>query len=399
MEILCSLGYARAVITEREVLHASWEKIYFSHQEPLIEIKTQAPRQRSPWPSLQSWKVNPQAKLLDLQQIGHLQSQCELLTDFMVDDLQQLFASANDCLCHCFDIKDLPDFVRSALHTEEPPSMDLTTYDRLLIYTDGSSRPEGRRMPPMQADEAGLQDTWAFLVLGERIDAMSGVSKVFPLGWTAQPVSYQPEGAAFTGTQRIGSDQAERAAITFAGLWRLAQNVQVQTVICTDSTTAGGQAFGLLGVMDPDPSFRLMRGVYQALQQALSWEGLQLQHTRSHAGDPYNEFVDHAAKLEAGSSFNHRRQQLDLRQWRKPMEYLWTIFGKDTGLPSWHNGGFAIPPPALLPLDSTADSTKHNSRSVQKDVHCGLCLATANVQSLSKGPEGHGGNFTSCMLK
>jgi len=393
MEILCSLGYSRAVITERVPLHASWEKIGFSHQEPMIEFKRETSRQRSPWPQFQPCVEDRTAPMIDLQGIGTLSSDCALLTDFTVSDLQQFFASANDCLCHQFELKDLPEYVQTALEVDEPPNMDLTTYDRLLIYTDGSSRPEGRRMPPLQADEAGLQDTWAFLVLGERIDAMNATSKVFPLGWTAQPVSYQLEVAAFTGTQGIGSDQAERAAITFAGLWRLAQNVQVQTVICTDSTTAGGQAFGLLGVAEADPSYRLMRGVYQALQMALSWQGVQLHHTRSHAGDPYNEFVDQAAKLEAGQSFNHRRQQLDLQKWGKPMEYFWTLFGHAAGMPRWQNGGFAVPAPALPISECPMQTPEATKYSVYREVQCGLCLATANVQSLYKGPDGHGGKL------
>ena len=119
-----------------------------------------------------------------------------------------------------FELADLPEYVREALKVEQKPNMDLTTYDRLLIYTDGSSRPEGRRMPPLQADELGLQ-THGFPGPGRAHDAVNATSKVFPLGWTAQSVSYQSEGMAFTGTSRIGSDQAERAAITLqaCGVW------------------------------------------------------------------------------------------------------------------------------------------------------------------------------------
>ena len=127
-------------------------------------------------------------------------------------------------------------------------------------------------MPPERADELGLADTWAFLVLGERFGAENTDNVIHALGWLAHPVRYNPEGQAYTGSQRIGSDQAERAAITFAGLWRLAQNTTVATVICTDSCTTGGQAFGKLGAAEPDESYRLMRGTFQALQCALPQE-------------------------------------------------------------------------------------------------------------------------------
>ena len=116
-----------------------------------------------------------------------------------------LFCSGDDCLCHDFEIPELPDFIQSKLQKPQGPAPDLKEYDRLLIYTDGSSKPTGRRMAPLRADELGLQDTWAFLVLGEKYDERGDSSTIVPIGWTAQPVSYQPEGQAFTGTQRIGS--------------------------------------------------------------------------------------------------------------------------------------------------------------------------------------------------
>ena len=393
MELLCSLGYARAVIIEQEVLHKQWTKILFSHQEPQLEQEHQQERERSPWPHRPpALRMHGEA-LIDLTQIENMQAQCKLSTNFDVADLQELFASGNHCLCQDFDLPGLPAFVKSEFQGHQPSDMELDQYDRLLIYTDGSSKPAGRRMAPLQADDYGLQDTWAFLVLGEQYETTAGGPSITPIGWTAQPVSYQQSGSAFTGTQRVGSDQAERAAITFAGLWRLSQNVCVHTVICTDSATMGGQAFGTLGVTDPDPSYMLMRGVFQALQQALTYDGLQLHHTRSHAGDPYNEFVDHAAKLEASRSFNHHRQQLDLQVWHKRLYNLWMVFGQRQGLPPWKNGGFDVPAPSLPPAQVDTEDSCPKAHIPAHDVSCAISLATANVQSLYKGPEGHGGKL------
>jgi len=393
MEVLCSLGYARAVILQQEELCWNWRKISFSHQEPILAPEIQSVKAKSPWPARQSALATHGEALIDLHQVPELEAQCILCTDFNVEDVKMLFCSGDDCLCHDFEIPELPDFIQSKLQKPQGPAPDLKEYDRLLIYTDGSSKPTGRRMAPLRADELGLQDTWAFLVLGEKYDERGDSSTIVPIGWTAQPVSYQPEGQAFTGTQRIGSDQAERAALTFAGLWRMSQNVSAPTVICTDSATTGGQAFGTLGVADPDPSYMLMRGIIQALQQALTHEGIQLHHTRSHAGDPYNEFVDHAAKLEARHSFNHKRQQLDLQVWHSRLCQLWMVFGQKQGLPPWKNGGFEMPAPRLPPAHIDTESHGGELHHSVHDVSCAFSLATANVQSLYKGPDGHGGKL------
>ena len=137
-------------------------------------------------------------------------------TDFNIDDLKELFTRGDGSLCTDFDIPDLPEFVQQELHPPADGKIELTRYDRILIFTDGSSQPAGRRLPPLRADGEGLQDTWAFLVMGEKGAASEQTSQLEALGWTAQPVSYNLDGSAYTGANRIGSDQAERAAMTFA---------------------------------------------------------------------------------------------------------------------------------------------------------------------------------------
>jgi len=76
---------------------------------------------------------------------------------------------------------------------------------------------------------------------------------------------------------------------------------------CTDSTVGGAQAFGEIGVCDPDDSYRLLRGTFQALQAALPENALHWQHVSSHTGLLYNEFADLAAKHEVSASFHHPR--------------------------------------------------------------------------------------------
>ena len=133
-----------------------------------------------------------------------------MIPGFTKQDLQDFFASAPDILCRDFKLEGLPAAIETALCPAPQAELDLDSYDRLLIYTDGSSRPEGRRMPPERADELGLADTWAFLVLGERFGAENTDNVIHALGWLAHPARYNPEGQAYTGSQRIGSDQAEQ---------------------------------------------------------------------------------------------------------------------------------------------------------------------------------------------
>eukprot|EP00435_Cladocopium_sp_Y103_P007071 s4733_g2.t1 len=333
------------------------------------------------------YQVPAQQPLIDLELVEELQSSTVLRTDFNVDDLRAFFHSGQDVLCHDFHLFDLPTEIAPFFDTKGASPLDLNSYERLLIYTDGSSRPEGRRLPPLRADELGLQDAWACLILGE----LHGL--VHPIGWMAHPVTYDTQGKAFLGNSRIGPDQAERAALTSAGLWRLTQNCMVPTTFCVDSLTTGAQAFGQMGASAPDESFFVMRGVFQALQTALPSDHLMLHHTKSHAGDPFNEFVDLAAKAEAAKSFNMPRQKLDMAFWRPCLRHLWMIFGHAHGLPSWRNGGFDLPPPQL-PIRKPSPASSIASSDISKiHVTCDLCLATANVLSLAQGPEGHAGKL------
>ena len=70
---------------------------------------------------------------------------------------------------------------------------------------------------------------------------------------------------------------------------------------------------GTLGVTEPDLSYRLLRAVSQTLQHGLPPEHLHVHHVRAHAGDPYNELVDYAAKQESQRSFNLPRMSINVQ--------------------------------------------------------------------------------------
>ena len=118
---------------------------------------------------------------------------------------------------------------------------------------------------------------------------------------------------------------------------------------------------------------------------------LILHHIRSHAGDPYNEFVDLVAKREAQCSFNLRQVGLNMQKWHKIFPHLWLVFGRRAGLPQWQDGVLAAVVPQL-PCTSSSQ-TSESGVSQEATVKCAISFATANVLSLSKGPDGHRGKL------
>ena len=174
-------------------------------------------------------------------------------------------------------------------------------------------------------------------------------------------------------------------------IYVLTQDCVTPTLFCVDSQVTGEQAIGQTGVLEPDLSFRLLRGVFQCLQLGLPETHVGIHHVHSHTGDPYNEFVDHIAKREAVQSFNMPRLKLDMRKWNVKIPHLWLRFGDRCGLPQWHNG-FDVPPPKLPP-DRQPSATTDTRPSAAIEIFCQLSLATMNVCSISKGPDGHAGKL------
>eukprot|EP00438_Fugacium_kawagutii_P017942 Skav236602 [mRNA] locus=scaffold3534:112990:118749:+ [translate_table: standard] len=266
----------------------------------------------------------------------------------------------------------------------------LATFDRYVIYTDGTSLGWARRCNPHQAEELGHGDAWAFVVLGERYATPDSPGALCFLGWHAQRVRYGPQEPHHLGTDRIGSEMAEKEALTWAALWRLAQNNNRPTTFCVDSTSTAFQANGTFGTSDPSPCYHLMRGTFHALEEILPGTLLQIRHVHSHAGEPWNELVDAIAKQEAEEGFRLPRQDLDMRTWGPLLPHMWMLFSQHRGLPPLTADGFDIRPPALPPLD-LPETTPASRADSQVHGHFDLVLASANVLSLSAGPQGHGG--------
>lgn len=168
------------------------------------------------------------------------------------------------------------------------------------------------------------------------------------------------------------------------------------SIVCTDSTMCAGQASGETGTAHPDESFCLIRALFRALELALPPGDFHLHHVRAHAGELFNEIVDTAAKQEAHQSFNLPRQRLDLKVWRRKLLQLWTLIGQKCGLPPWHNGGFdiAVPDLPMQPASTIDPDTQQVSMHSSLSTTIFSCsFASANVQSLYRGPHGHTGKL------
>lgn len=166
---------------------------------------------------------------------------------------------------------------------------------------------------------------------------------------------YEADNHAFTGTDQIGAEYAEREALIFAGLWRLAVNSTIPTTFRTDSSTTANQAMGRSGHAVSHPTLELLRGIFQALTAGLSEPDLEVEHVRGHAGDVWNELVDFLAKTEASEGHRLQRQPLNLQLLRPAIPYFWMILDSDAGLPRFTLNGFDACPPNLPPLCKDAD--------------------------------------------
>jgi len=390
MRLLYQLTYTRAVIVLEEEPEPYLRRVRFYNCTPAVQQDPFRERQQTPWPERieNAWT---QRSFFDLEalQCDAGEASCMVYTPFTKEDLRELTQAATDALCTDFSCLQLPESIAGPLLAHGVGDLR-DSWDRWLIFTDGSSQTKDKHHTPEYADAMNKPDAWAMLLLGERYTA-TGESTVIPLGWMAHPVRTDPLGSCYAGAQRIGAEVAEREGLFWSGLWRLAQDCVTPTLFCVDSQVTGAQAIGQTGALEPDVSYRLLRGVFQCLQFGLPPQHVGIHHVRSHTGDPYNEFVDHIAKKEAMQSFNLPRMRLNMQKWIDKIPHLWLRFGERCGLPQW-NDGFVAPPPELPPLQQPdANAAEHNCAEVA--LHCQLSLATINVCSISRGPDGHAGKL------
>jgi len=386
MQILYQFGYCRAAILDKEEILPQVFRVLFLD---VVQQPTTEPgriKKPLPWPA-PSHHGRLNRPFFDPGR--HLEGDKDFLIRLGITmiDIDAFFKSGDDILCRDPTGLELPETTKQVMLISD--TTDLALFDRLIIYTDGSSIPLHRHRPAAWNEENGNGDTWAYVVLGERFVDQQQVVEV--IGWLTHPVRYDPHCPSFLGSTYVGSLGAEREAMTWAALWRLAQNVDTPTLFRTDSWTTAMQAQGQIGTADVEASFTSLRSCFQALEVALP-NRLQVEHTPGHCGDPYNDFADWLAREERSRSFYGKRQAISLDLWRPFLPYMWMLFSQTDGLPSWSSQGFHVPPPQLpspLATPVCEETTLISDLAAKIDIS----LASANIGSMYNGEWGHAGKL------
>eukprot|EP00435_Cladocopium_sp_Y103_P058160 s489_g20.t1 len=393
MQLLYSFGFSRAVILKQSPVREGLILVEYHNNEPLLEQSLPPQREPTPWPvPMPCHHARP---FFDPDQFSCDVPDHVLTYDVDFGFLTSFFESGHDVLCCWHSHLDLPAIVRARLPVPDPlegQRHDLSSFDRFVIYTDGSSKAHNRRRPPLWVQEHDVPDSWAYVVLGERYSTNGGESTTVLLGWHAQTVTYEADLSHFIGTDQIGSEFSEREALFWSALWRLSINLDTPTVFRSDSVTSATQSIGLAGSCDTHPTYKHLRCIMQALQAALPEGCFAVEHVRGHAGDVWNEFADYLAKTEASTGHRLTHQKVHMHQFCKFLPYLWMLFDRTAGLPAATRTGFDVRPPKLPPAEFP-DVTSSPSRGHDCKVQFSLSLATLNVGSLFTGPEGYGGKL------
>lgn len=279
MQFLYQCGYWRASIQTTTKLACGITKVDFLNVEVAQMQPTKPVRQRPLWPE-KTHLIGDHSAFYQ-PSIEVAENDCVITPGIPMKEFQQLFLSATDVLSRDLDGFDIPDVSKPAFRLST--STNLEDFDRILIYTDGSSKAKDRHRPPLWNEERGSSDTWSFVVVGEKI--VKDVSTAGVIGWMTHPVRYNADSAYYIGIETLGSYASEREALVWAGLWRLGHNTKIDTIFRTDSLISSQQADGSIGCSERDLSFDILRGIFQALETALPPGALIIEHIMGHSGE------------------------------------------------------------------------------------------------------------------
>ena len=170
MKLLHQCGYNRAAIIACEPQYAQLYLIRFQDVKATIAPRRHRDREATPWPA-------PQPLQTDFSKVSDLMTSLPPGNDNYVlqfqnkpQDIVALLNSSQGVLCQDITYLELPDEVRQHVaHTPLAQKVGpFDHYDRLVVYTDGSSQAKLRRSIPDRPDDpASGVDSWAFVVLGE----------------------------------------------------------------------------------------------------------------------------------------------------------------------------------------------------------------------------------------
>ena len=143
MSLLDNLGYPRAVVLTIEDVGLGHTRVTFCNNDPQFETRPTSMKARSAWPDWQE-TVKPDSPLFPTQVNKADDVVNSVETEFVYKDVLELIAAGTEFLNSNFEELDLPDFIQEAVCQPKTKA----NYDRWLIYTDGSSQSNLRRMAP-----------------------------------------------------------------------------------------------------------------------------------------------------------------------------------------------------------------------------------------------------------
>ena len=383
MKLLYQQGFHKAVIIQEKKFNDATTIVLYQDIKPTAPETMPLTKERTPWPSPQPMQDNFNP-IFDANIFEQTAPSCCLTIGVEMSELIDFFNPALQPLHTSIEGFEVPDVCKQLIDR----CVTHTHIDRLLIYADGSSQSQKKRSPPQWIEEHDTSDSWSFAVFGENYQS----DQLMFFGFQCQQVLYDPEARHHLGTTHLGADAAEREALIWAAIWRLCQNHRLPTIFLTDSMLTRGQASGEIGTAVALTPLRLLRGLFQALQEVLPGDQLRVEHVMGHAGDPANELVDFFAKLEATKSLHLPRQSFDLKKWERAIPAFWMLLTGSRDIPAFTWKGFDIRAPELPAVPQKHATARETSDpEVLAEVYISCC--SANVRSLYQQPQGHAGKI------
>ena len=384
MRQLYLLGFEKAIILNIIPHSEGLHEVVLTESHGNLASGSSDIKAPTPWPARQ-----PQLPLRALFTSFEEQGRADCCLDCGVTsaDLLSFFSSSADTLCTIVGGLHLPDFVEVSLQKFAHHSK----FDRLVIYTDGSSHSARQHLAPMLIEEIGIPDAWCFIVLGETYIS-DGHSDLTLIGWSTHQVRCDPDSPWYLGANRIGSYIAEREALAWAFLWRLGQNVNLPTIFRSDSRLALDQAQGSIGALECDESFHFFEAATRSWRQLFHLAASLLTMSRGIHKIPIQRVLRRHCQARSQGGFYLPRPHLDLQRWKKLIPHLWMLFGRDFGTPAFHGRGFCVNPPALPPQQSPDDAPLLPPPQPTTIAYT-ISLATANILSMGRRPDGCAGKL------
>ena len=210
MQTLYKLGFEKAVILDVKILSAGLMEVQFIEHLGQAEQQDGKLRTQPYWPSPQPCLCH---EPLYVAPAGQETSDAVLSLGVDSSMLHDFFNHSKDYqLCCIIEGLELPELVQHHLESIDKspvPNISSDVFDRLIIYTDGSSHSGRFHRAPEFVEDNHIPDSWAFVVLGEKYDG----GTLHFVGWCAHQVRCSPDHEWHLGSRAIGPWIAEREAL------------------------------------------------------------------------------------------------------------------------------------------------------------------------------------------